>query len=342
MSAIHRRLALVATAAAVAVTAACSSGGDATSVDADGRRLTKVTVAVPTLDYGFLPVVLAKDKGYYAKEGLDVDIPVMRPNAAVPALAANQIDFAVAGSSVRAAHQGTPLKAVFYSYHEATLMAVGAPSIRSFDDLRGKTIAINSPGGSEDIITRLLLARENIPLSAVKIVPLGAATSEGLRSGRVQFALVNPDHAVRLEKERFRILGHTRELMPIPWSGFAVNADTIAARADMLHAWLRATIRALRYIKQHPDETADFAASRFNLDAESARRALDLLLPAISADDPGGFTVDGLVTLTDVDLKTLKLTGDARERGVRVHDLGPLRRAQRDLGITCTSGYGCQ
>jgi hypothetical protein len=72
-----------------------------------------------------------------------------------------------------------------------------------------------------------------------------------------------------------------------------------------------------------------------------ARQALDLLLPVINEDDPGGWTDAGLAFTTQLDLEALGQEGDPVEMGQRVHDVTLLRQAQRELGIYCRQGSGC-
>jgi hypothetical protein len=75
--------------------------------------------------------------------------------------------------------------------------------------------------------------------------------------------------------------------------------------------------------------------------ARAARRAVELVLPAINADDPGGFTEAGLLLNTQLDMEALGMTGDPAEIGPRTQDVTLLRQVQRELGIRCTTGYQC-
>jgi ABC-type nitrate/sulfonate/bicarbonate transport system substrate-binding protein len=109
----------------------------------------------------------------------------------------------------------------------------------------------------------------------------------------------------------------------------------------MLKAWIRASLRALQFMKQNPVETAEIAARELNLDRDLARRALNLTLPAMSDDDPGGFAERGLVLNTQTAMDLLGITGNPAELGKNAHDLSLLRQVQRELGIRCVSGYQC-
>jgi ABC-type nitrate/sulfonate/bicarbonate transport system substrate-binding protein len=268
----------------------------------------------------------------------------MTSQVAIPAVTNKQVHFAAGGSGIRAAYQGAPLRAVFYYYNRTTFIAVAAPEIKSFRDLPGKVAAISSPGSGEDWAMKLLLRREGIAPSDVQSVALGQGPQrvQGMLAGQVHFTLLNPDLAVELERRGFTNLGSMAEIMPIPWSGFVTHLDFIREQPDALKAWMRANIRALQYIKRNPAEAAEFGARELDVDREIAQRAVELLVPVLSDDDPGGLTEAGLTLLSQLDMDSLEMSGDPLELGRRVHDMTLLRQVQREMGIRCTTGYQCQ
>lgn len=307
------------------------------------REPVRVVQALPTRDIAYLPGIVAISQGFMAEEGIQLELPVMASNASIPAITNKEIQFAAAGSGTRAAYQGAPLKGIFYPYSYNTLIAVGASTVRSYADLAGKVLAVSSPGSSEDWVTKRLLAREGIPLADVQIVALGQGPqrAQAMLAGQVQFSVLNPDIAVDLEHQGYYILGDVRGLMPVPWSGFVVHQDTLREQPTLVEAWIRALIRSLLFMKQQPAETAAITTRELGLEPALALRAVELLLPAINADDPGGFTEAGLLLNTQLDMEAVGLTGDAAALGKSVTDLTLLRQAQRQLGIRCTQGYQC-
>jgi len=308
------------------------------------REPVRVVQALPTRDFGFLPGVIAISKGFTAEEGIQLELPVMASNAAIPAITNKEIQFASAGSGTRAAYQGAPLKGVFYYYNQNTLIAVGASDVRSYRDLPGKVLAIASPGSSEDWVIKLLLNREGIPVSDVQIAALGQGPQrvQALLAGQVQFSVLNADLAVDLERQGYNVIGDVRTLMPIPWSGFVVHQDLLREQPELIKRWIRAHIHALQFMKQNPSETAAIATRELGLDSALALRAVELVLPAINDDDPGGFTEAGLLLNTQLDMEALGMSGDPAQIGPSTQDVTLLRQVQRELGIRCTTGYQCQ
>lgn len=327
------------TAAKPALSAAAGSASPAPS----SKPLTKVVEALPTHDVGYLPSIVAREKGYFASEGLQVELPVMTSQVSIPALTNKEVTFAAHGSAQRAAYQGAPLTAIWYAWQYNTFYAVASKDIKTYQDLKGKVIAIASPGSSEDVVIHQLLKKQNISTDQVSIIAMGGGPQRvaAMVGGQVNFSVLNPDVASQLEEKGFTMLGSLADVLPVPWSGFAVHTDTLRDQPDMIKGWLRAQENALLFIKQNQKETSAIAQKEFELSPSVADKAVTLLQPAISDDDPGGLTQQGLITNTQLDMDTLKMSGDPLTLGSKVNDMGPLREVQRAMGIHCTKGFHC-
>jgi len=332
-----------ASPSASASSAAKPAASAQSSAAAGTKPLTKVIEALPTHDVGYLSSIVAREKGYFSDAGLQVDLPVMTSQVAIPALINKQVTFAAHGSAQRAAYQGAALTAIWYAWQYNTFYAVASKDIKTYQDLKGKVLAIASPGSSEDVIIHLLLKKEGISPDQVNIIAMGGGPQRvtAMIGGQVNFSVLNPDVTSELEEKGFTILGPLADVLPVPWSGFAVHKDTLRDQPDMIKGWLHAQEQALLFIKQNPTESAAIAMKEFELSQSVADKALKLLQPAISDDDPGGLTQAGLVLNTQVDMDALKLTGDPLALGEKVNDMGPLREVQRQMGIHCTKGFQC-
>ena len=73
----------------------------------------KARVAVATSSMAFLVPFIAKDRGFYLKQGAEVELIQMRPNIAVAALLSGDIDYIeLIGSAIRSAARGLPIRAI--------------------------------------------------------------------------------------------------------------------------------------------------------------------------------------------------------------------------------------
>ena len=300
--------------------------------------------AISTPDFGYLPNYVARARGFFTDERLDLKVIVMNSRVSMPALIANEVHFGVAGPSITGALRGAPLKAIFFIYNTSTFQFVVRPEIRGAEDLRGKTIAVSTPGSTNDQATRLILNKLGLdPVRDVKFIAIGDAKARmiAMETGQVAAASNNPDVAAELVRKGFRILMHSGDVFPVPFSGTAVNDRLIRENPDMIKKWLRAHVRALLFIRQRPDEAAQIAAKTLRLNPEVAREAVDQVLQFMSPDDPGGFTEKGIRVFLQESAPRLGVDPD-KVAISQVADVSFLREVQRQMGIHCRGGYACQ
>jgi len=299
--------------------------------------------AISTPDFGYLPTYVARAKGFFTDERLDLKVIVMNSRVSMPALIANEIQFGVAGPSITGALRGAPLKAIFFIYNTSTFQFTVRPEIRGAEDLKGKSIAISSPGSTNDQAMRLMLAKLGLdPVRDVKFIAIGDAKARmiAMETGQITAAANNPDVAAELVRKGFRILMHSGDVFPVPFSGTAVNDRLIRENPDAIKRWLRAYVRALLFIRQRRDEAAQIATKDLRLNLEIARDAVGQVLEFMSPDDPGGFTEKGMRIFIQESAPRLGVDPD-KVAISQVADVSFLREVQRQMGIYCRGGYVC-
>ena len=307
------------------------------------KGATTVYQAISTPDFGYLPTYVARAKNYFAEERLDLKLIVMNSRVSVPALIANEVHFGVAGPSITAALRGAPLKAIYFIYNTSTFQFTVRPEIRTAEDLKGKTIAISSPGATNDLATRLILAKLGLDaVRDVKFIAIGDAKARviAMDQGQVAGAANNPDIAAELVRKGFRILMSSAEVFPVPFSGTAVNEKLIRDNPDMIKRWLRAHLRAMQLIRQRPDEAAQIAAKDLKINLDIAREATSQVLQFMYPNDPGGFTEKGMKIFLQQTAPRLGVDPD-KVAIAQIADVSFLREVQREMGIKCRDGYGC-
>jgi NitT/TauT family transport system substrate-binding protein len=303
-----------------------------------------VLQAISTFDFGYLPTLLARSKGFFVQEGLDFKMLVVSVRVSVPALMSREVHFAAAGSSMPAALKGAPLKAVYYTYNTSTFQLMVRPEVAGPQSLKGKAIAVSSPGSSNDQAARLMLKKLGLEAGRdVTLLSTGDSQARllAMESSRAAGSAVNPDVAAYLALRGYRILMNSSEVYPVPFSGMAAHEDLIRENPDLIKRWLRAHLRAILYIRKNPEDAAQVAAKELKLAPEVATGATKLLMPVLSADDPGGFTENGM--RLNLEYSASRQGGDASKVPIaQVADVSLLREVQREMGIRCKDGYQCR
>jgi NitT/TauT family transport system substrate-binding protein len=102
------------------------------------------TVSRSTLD---LPFFVARDRGFFREEGLEVEIILMRSNLTLQAMVARSIDFGTAtGAAVNAIVNGADVRVVLAMSDKPLFDLIAHPSITRVQQLRGKKIGVVGSG----------------------------------------------------------------------------------------------------------------------------------------------------------------------------------------------------
>jgi len=228
---------------------------------------------------GILGEVVAKAKGFYAEEGVELEITPGGPNVdGVGGVAAGRSTLGQTSSSpsiMLARSAGIPVKAFAAGYqkHPFTYFSLENAAIREPKDMIGKTIATQP---TAYILLRALLAKNDIAEDQVEIVNMGSDMNQ-LLTGQAQAVtgwLTNTN--------ALKILGDDRVDMMLWDAGIQLYAnvyyttdDTLAEHSDVLANFLRGSARGWGYAKDNPEEAVDMLVAAYpNLNRDSELEAV--------------------------------------------------------------------
>ncbi len=293
-------------------------------------------VALSTKDFGYLPLFVGMRSGLFAQENLEIQWIVVNSNVVVTALMAGEIDVAgIAGSSMRAAARGAPLKANFFPYHKSLFVFLGAPDIKRVQDLRGKVIGTTGPGATTEIAASMVLQANGMdPKKDVTFMTIGGAETSitAMRNGVIHARAFNPDAALILKKQGFTELAVLADLGAWPWAGYSTSDAQLTNRRDKLKRWTRAMVKSLQLMQSRPEETYKIAQAEFKHPRDITEGAANICIKAIDPRNPGGASDESLRSNIDLTItQPLKLT--AQPPIAKLVDFSLLHEVQRELGI---------
>ena len=261
--------------------------------NADAR---KVSVGVPVLDVTQSALYIARDRAYYQKEGLEVDLILMRGGVANQALIAGNVEFTtVPTAGLQAAIQGAPLKVVLSTFHKPMFWLYSRPEIRSIKDLSGKKVAVSSLGAAGDSALRELIKKNGMDENRdVAILAMGTTGTRlgALASRAVDGAMLTFPHNITAGDQGLR------ELISFITSDIIQLQGAIVTRDALLHSdpalaekFLRATIRGLVYYSTNRGGTVPILARNVQSSEDLAGKIYDLVKAALT---PEGILNDDL------------------------------------------------
>ena len=213
-----------------------------------------VKIGLPSVTITAMPFFVAKDFGFFQQEGLNAEMVVMPASLNIKVLLAGDIQYAATiGSAVAAAIRGINVRTVMLFVDRPLQDLVGSPAIKSIGDLRGKTVALSSRGGLQDIIMRRLLAKSKIDPSQVTMVTIAGqmALIAAVKTGRVAAALLNPPYNFLAYREGLTNLGFSGDFVRLPSTGIATLGETLERNPDQIRRLTRALARARAFAKDN-------------------------------------------------------------------------------------------
>jgi NitT/TauT family transport system substrate-binding protein len=255
---VHTRLITIAVAAALALSA-CAGGdaGKTVTADANGQLPLKIGYTAPGAGYADLYV--AADHGIFAKHGLNVELVRLNDSSQLVAGLTSgsvQIGVGVAQDTAAAIMKGTDLRYVAMSEPHYNLELWANPEIKSVEDLRGKKVAITSPGSQSDFgLTDLLekhgMTRDDVTGVFVKSI---AAEVAALQSGAVSALLTQPPQGAETrEKGAVRIAALND--MDFPLGVYTVQGKYLDSNREVVRRFVAAEAEALKFLRSNEKET---------------------------------------------------------------------------------------
>ncbi len=293
----------------------------------------KATISYSSRTYAFLPAQVAFVKGFFRDEGLEPVLIQMRSQVAVPAMMNGDIQYTLTfGNILTAAIQGMPFKQLAVLTEKPLHHVVARPEIKTVGDLRGKRVGTQRIGGSDYLAAEAILQAKGLDLKDVQLVTLGAdepVRVEMLRKGLVDAICVSPPGPIRLQKEGYNILGGPKDLkIGSPISAISILDARLKENRDQAKKVVRATVRALRFVREQKDEVVPIMVQWLQQTKEVAGESYDLIMPSFSAD--GGVSDATYQFAVDARLKELK--SDKKIPLAQLRDFSLLREVQKELG----------
>ena len=232
--------------AALAAAVALAAGG--------AQAQQKVVIGIPTSppNVVHMPVIVAKDLGLYKKAGFDVEMVSLGDGTKVyRALLAGNIDFGLTpgAPTIIGTANGASVKALSANLPKFEASMIVRGNIKTMEDLKGKRIGVQEPGGFSDILSRSVLRSAKIDPREVNFVSIASEDVPALVANQVDTAILHVEQEM-LAKSKvpgLHAIARMWEVQPKTLYTFlSATEKTIKAKPDMVEKIVAATIEATR------------------------------------------------------------------------------------------------
>jgi len=222
-------------------------------VHTQGQPLQKVTLNYPTRSGASWPLFIAKEGGYYEKQGLDATLVFAGHPAGIAMVVSDQAQMSSYNleSVMQASSRGeAPFAVVGASLNKAYFALMTRKDVASVKDLKGKTFAVSQIGDPPYNYTSAFLRKFGMTPRDVQWVAAGAdatGRAAALSSGRVDATLLTPPAYFRLEEAGFKSLGNLADHDDIfAATTYLMKKTTIAANPRMPEQLIKAHAEAIK------------------------------------------------------------------------------------------------
>jgi ABC-type nitrate/sulfonate/bicarbonate transport system substrate-binding protein len=204
---------------------------------------------------------VAKEAGFFAEEGINVEVIHTAGSIAPMALVANEVDMSIMSAylmiPVSSQSRDVVMLGGFSRY--ASMVFVARPDIKSPQDLKGKIIGIQRPGDAYEKSARFAL--KHIGLDAdkdVKMLSLGSndVMWSALNSARVSATVLSPPGTLFARKAGMNFMVDLTDLkLEYQGSTITTRRSLIQKNPQLVTRALRAIVRGVHLFKTRKDDT---------------------------------------------------------------------------------------
>lgn len=202
---------------------------------------------------------LAQEKGFFAKNGLNIDLTHIPTNQAVQALVGGKVNFVTAGPQIlEAALAGSDTVYVMGPLNSFVLSLYSKPEINGIKGLQGKTIGATNKGTPTDIAGRLVLKQNGLtPDVDVKFAYLKElpALVAALKEGVIDAALITAPSTLTARGFGLKELVNITALkMPFVQHSIATTRSYVSANSEVVRRFVRSAAEGLTYMRANRAE----------------------------------------------------------------------------------------
>jgi NitT/TauT family transport system substrate-binding protein len=257
----------------------------------------RVRISYASRSISSILAFIANDKGFFKEEGLEPQLILTRGTTAIAAAVAGDIEaIHIMGTAIRGIIQGLPLKVLAVNQKVPLFWLVTRPELKSFADLRGKTMGVTTIGGSQQLAGFYMLRRGGIdPTKEVTSMVAGdvPAQLQAQIAGPVHITVLSPPTVfVARDRYKLNLLASTGDEYINFISGLIVSEKALKEKPKIVKRTLRALAKANRYFHTHERASADVLAKYLNVSPQIAVETYRFSRPS--------FTRDGIPTDQEV------------------------------------------
>jgi NitT/TauT family transport system substrate-binding protein len=253
------------------------------------QELVKIPVQIPAITPAVTPFAIARDRGYYRQEGLDVQLVVMPSAIGMQALLGGNVKFSTAGGAgLLPILRGAPVRFMFTTFSRPMFWLYSRPDLPTVESLKGKKVGVSSLGSGPDSLLRELLKKRGLEGGRdVAILAVGSGTARffALQAGSVDAAMLSIPANLMAQEAGFRELVSFIEQEWIELQGTVnVTDQLLASDPGLVEKFIRATLKGFIHFREQRARTIEILARFLRTKEDAVTKIYDLMRPSLTQD----------------------------------------------------------
>lgn len=266
-----KKLAAIALSLCLLLSMAGCGGGSSAPAGSDSENgLTKVSMAFCTWT-GYAPMFIAQEEGFFKDKGIDMEIQVIEDESTYASLITNgQIQFLATAQdpNIKMFANGANSRYVLTMDKSfgADALVAGA-NIKTLDDLKGKTVALDKSASSYYFFLKALEDGSTLKEEDINVQDMGDTTEAGVAfmGGQVDAAIMwEPELSEALDEvEGAHTVVTSKDYPDTISDSLVVNTAFAEENPDIVEAVAECWYEAIDFMKENPEKANELMASGF-------------------------------------------------------------------------------
>lgn len=225
-------------------------------------QTTRLRVSYAAITANCTPVWIAKEKGFFGKYQLDVDLVLIESGTTnIQALLAGEIQIVqtAGGIVISSGLAGSDVVTIAGLENRLAYSLIAQKEVKTADQLKGKRLAISRFGSASEIGARLILQKLNlIPEKDVALVQVGGTSTRlaAVTKGAVASTVITPEFYLLAKKAGLTTLADPKSIkIDFPLNGIVARRAFIKSQPAIVSQYLKAIIEAIHFYKNNRDES---------------------------------------------------------------------------------------
>lgn len=258
MNSTRKRIAVVGTALALSLTAACGSDGEEAEASGDCLGLDQVNMAMDNEDYMNQIAWMVADENYWPELGFCEEARVVATSDYMAGLIGGDVWVSQGESSDiwPASAEGSVDLTIIGVEKDSEAWFLGLAEGVDPNDLEGRKISGGPPGDRNIQVGRNILEEMGTDPDSMEWVSVNGGSDQRLQvliAGQIDAAVLQPRHLSQLDQAGGEMV--YQEYNVVPQEVWVVQTETLEENEDAVCAWVEGRVAAKQWLSAGDDHT---------------------------------------------------------------------------------------